>query len=644
MTAGLLTTASAQEITSQETLSLGRADQLLRQKAFDQAMEELGRLPKEFHEDPLFRGHLGRAAGALYRTARRRTYREGLAPFRGRAAASVRVTHRKQDSGRNSDQTSDNRGWQINERLETTLGREGRINARFLQEADGFKNGHRDLRYRTLLVDFFNGSSHLALGDSASYGSPYFLRGSRLRGADLLLRGETHELQLVAGGYPFWLESRDEYIYPRTVWGFRDKWNLMGERVSLGAGLMQARDSEKIRTIDTANRPRDNVVYSLEQAVRLVPDVWWLKAYEAYSVTDDDLLEERFGNARKLKDTAFRLESDLIQPFLRWRSRYERTGPEFRLLTDIPSGSVVNAKGITADREFIQQYLDLAPLGPLDLDLEASWYRNSLDGRDNVEQTRQRWATVEAGFLVPEGWPKPRVRGTATETLSSPGSATRASQTRTFDVRTDLTHRLGDWSLNGFGTFKAEHPLKDKTAFDEQTSWSAGSQISRPLGKRLYWTSRYEFRFFDEVFDETRIRDHSDEINNNLSVRLWSTASLGLHHSFLRGMLRGTASAKKIEANRHTGSASLSWPYVWTRADKRRRLTIHPSLAYYVSNVTNSLERRPMASGGLRLAYEAYPDWKLELNGNFRWDDDGEADEVRTEESRVWLSFTTLWP
>ncbi len=634
---------AAQEPPAADLLGLARADHLLRQKEFEAALAEMGHLSKPAQEDPYFRDQASRAFAGLYRSSRRESFLAALPPFGGKAIQTVRVTRRRQDSDRNSDQTSDNRGLQVNEHFESTLGRKDWWNGRLVLDVDGFKNGHNDVRYRTVLVDLFKGSTHLALGDSATYASPYFLRGARLRGVQLLLPGETHELQLVAGGYPFWLEDRDAYIYPRTVWGLRDKWHLMADRLRLGASLFQARDSEKIRTIDVANRPRDNVVYSLEQEMKLIPDVWSLQAYEAYSVTDDDLLTERFGNARKLKDTALRVDSYLIQPLFRWRSRYERTGPEFRILTDIPSGSVVNPKGITADREYIQQYLDFSPLGPLDLDLEASWYRNDLDDDSTVEQTRQRWATVQAGFLVPEGWPRPGLRATATETISVPGSTTRPSKTRNLDLRGELSHRVGPWSLTGFGTFEAEHPLKDKISFDEETLWSAGGRFSRPLGQRLFWSGRYLYRFFDEVFDEQRLRDHGHETNQNLSIRLWSAASLGLAYSYQRGMLRGALSAKKVDASRHLGSASFSWPYIWTRWDKSRKLTLHPTLSYTLSDATNDLGERSLFSSGLRASYEAYPDWKLQLGGEFRWDDDDEANQVHTEESRLWLLLTTHW-
>ncbi len=540
----------------------------------------------------------------------------------------------------------------MNEQLKAELPIGKRLRARFAADLDGFKNGHNDLRYRTLLADFSKDSSHLAVGDSSSYPSRYFLRGSRLRGMNLLLSGETHELQAVLGGYPVWLESRDEYIYPRTVWGIRDRVRLAEGRLHLGAGFVQTRDSEKVRTedganpqarVDPVNQPRDNLAFSLDQQWEPIPGVFWLKAAESYSITDDNLLEDRFGDTRKLKDTAFQMESRLNRPWFRWRGWWERTGSDYRLLTDFPQGAVSSPKDVRADIQRVEQLLDFSPLGPVDLDLEGSWVRNNLDNDDTVGHYRQSWTTANLGFLTPASWPRPHLRGTWYDTVSSPGSTTRPSQTRALDLSGELTKKLWGTDASAFAGYEVEHPLKEKASFDEEEAWSLGARLSRPLGDRWWMSGRYKYQTFDEVFDEVRQRGTRSQIDLSPSVRLWSNARLSLGYSFLHGEYVDQGGTRLTSTDGHVGSANFSWPHVWNRRDRRRRLTFQPALTFHLSDFDRGVEERPLFAGRCGFGYEQPEEWKIQLLGEFRTDDDDETDQVRTEESRMWLLWTSQW-
>ncbi|MBI3322430.1 MAG: hypothetical protein HYZ94_01975 [Candidatus Omnitrophica bacterium] len=476
-------------------LQMAKVDYFLRQRQFTQAAEELGRVPKDQQEDPLFQRYAEKVMAGLHGPARPKSGRlpVGVQPPRV-VRSRLRVTRHRRDADPRSDQASDPEGLHVSEHVEADV--EGRHNVRgkFVMDLEGFRNGHNDLRYRTVLADFYQGDHHFALGDTASFPSPYFLRGSRLRGVHALLPGDRHEFQAMLGAYPVWLESRDEYIYPRKVFGLRDKWDFFDERLKLAGGLLQTRDTGRIRAEDSnpgartgvGNSVRDNLVMSLDQELKLIPEVWYLKASEAWSDTDEDLNDNRFGDSTKFKDYAMTVESLLVQPWGQWVSRYEHTGPDFRLLTDLPSGAVNNPKTLSQDRRLVEQFIDFKPIGFLDLDVEASWQRNNLNDRQDVEQTRQSWYTADLGVLVPYGWVRPRVRASMIDTVSVPGAVGYPAQTRTYLIHPEISHFIGGVHVTGFADY--ENPITPtgsatKTSSSpEARSWSACGW--RPTGMR----------------------------------------------------------------------------------------------------------------------------------------------------------------
>lgn len=643
-------------------LQMAKVDYHLRQGEFARAVEELGRVPKEQQGDPLFQKYTDKALKGLYGPDNRRP--RAVLPVGQKPPHIVRerlrVTRHRKDADSRSDQSPDSDGLHASEHLEADV--EGKHNSRgrFVVDLEGFKDGHNDVRYRTLLADFYDKGSHFALGDSASYLSPYFLRGSRLRGLDVLLPGKRHELQAVAGAYPVWLESRDEYIYPRKVWGLRDKWILFDERMKLGGNFIQTRDTGRIRTEDganpgartgVANQIRDNLVFSLDQEMKLIPEVWYLKASEAWSDTDDDLNDNRFGDSTKLKDKAVTAESLMVQPWGQLISRYERTGPDFRLLTDLPAGAVNNPKTLTVDRQLIEQALDLKPFGPLDLDLQASWYRNNLGHRDDIETTRQSWYTAELGVLTPYGWPRPRLRTTMIDTVSSPGPVNYPNQTRTYLLHPEVSQFIAGWHVTGFADYQNEIPMEDKDSFSAEERWSLGSRLATTLANRLTFSPHYTYRVADEDVDvardgdleRLRVRSTRHETGISTSYRLWDTASVGLSYDYLRGKLPGYTSARLARTNGYDGTASFTWPYTRRFRGNRRKVGIFPGILFHFTDLRKGMGRHPLATGRLSMAYEAVQEWKLELMGEFRYDGNIDTDNMRTEESRLWLLWSSEW-
>jgi len=642
----------AVEPSSDYILQMARVDLLIRKRQFLQAADELGHVPKLYQEEPLFQKYTDKVVAALYSPKARAAAGPGAAfAQRDRVLERLRVTRYQRDAGARSDRSFDNEGWQINQRIESDVQGKDGIRAKFAMDLDGFVDGHRDLRYRTLLADFYDGPSHLAFGDSATYPSPFFMRGSRLRGVDLLLSGELNEFQAVAGGYPFWLEDRDEYIYPRTVVGARDRWKIFDDRIRLGAGFIKTRDKGRIQLINSANEIRDNSVYSLDQELKMIPDVWYLKAAQAYSYTDDSLVENRFGENTKLRDTSYRVEQLLIQPWAQLTSRFERTGPGFRLLTDIPAGGVLNAKGITADRQLIENFLDLQPIGPFDVDLQASWNRNNLDNSNTVEEIRQAWYTANVGVKTPAGWPRPRVRGTVIDTITVPGTLARPAQSRVVDLRSELSHDHEGMHFTEFVEYEGDFPAEDKHLYNAEEKWSTGVRMGTTFLERILFSPHYTYRFadtqektfVDNVLRQSPVESVNHEAGISTSTRLWSTSSIGLDYNYLHGKLTDPNGTKLIPTEGHSGTINFSWPYTWHPWNKRRKLTIFPAAAAHFTDLTNDLEKRPLISTQLSMSYEVLKDWKAELRGEFLFDKEKERQDIRTAEQRLWLLWTAQW-
>ena len=350
------------------------------------------------------------------------------------------------------------------------------------------------------------------------------------------------------------------------------------------------------------------------------------------------------------------MEQLLIQRWARLTSRFERTGPEFRLLTDLPSGGVLKVKGITADRQLVENFLDLEPFVPFDVDLQASFNRNNLDNDDIVEQTRQAWYTANVGIKTPRGWPRPRVRGTIIDTVSVPGSSlgARPSQSRAYSVRPELSHLHYGMNFTEFFEYRADKPMEDKDIYSTEEEWAAGTRMATTLLDRIlvspHYTYRvkdeYEYTFVDQQLRRPPVDSVSHEAGLSTSTRLWSTASVGLGYTFLHGKLLDTrGSGRIVPVEGHSGDASFTWPYTCYSRDKRRKLTLFPGVYAHITDLRGGIERRPSLSSQLSIAYEQIKDWKAEVRGEFfiDKDEDPNSGELRTEQNRIWFLWTAQW-
>ena len=219
------------------------------------------------------------------------------------------------------------------------------------------------------------------------------------------------------------------------------------------------------------------------------------------------------------------------------------------------------------------------------------------------------------------------------------------------NLRSELSHFLKGMSFTEFAEYEGEFPQEDKNLFSAEESWSFGARMAATLLDRIQVNPHYTFKMTDtqeDLFqDGHRLRSvrgahHEAGISN--SVRLWSTASLGLSYTFLHGKLTNPNTLLLTqESNGHSGTASFTWPASWHSRDQRRKLTLFPGINATFTDFDAGMERRPLLSSELTLAYEVMQNWKAQLRGEFVHDRDHDGQNIRTQESRIWMLWTAQW-
>ena len=186
-----------------------------------------------------------------------------------------------------------------------------------------------------------------------------------------------------------------------------------------------------------------------------------------------------------------------------------------------------------------------------------------------------------------------------------------------------------------------------------EEKWGFGGRLGTTFLERILVSPHYTYRITDEDFGERTVdkqltelreRGHSHETGLSTSTRLWSTASLGLSYTFLHGKLGNRIGTRMTpRENAHLGSASFSWPYTRWSWNKRRKFSLAPAANYHLSAFPHGLEFRTLLTSRLTAGYEVVDQWKLELMGEFRGDDDRDISDLQTKESRLWLLWSSKW-
>ena len=654
---------AAETLSSQDLLTLGRVEHFSQRRQWEAAAAELGRLPKSAQESQAAKGYLRTVLPHLYMPTPPRPSAPSLAtaPARKpptsrlpRMTAQSRVSHRHLDAEANADQIFDERGWQYNNlwMAEEDYGGWRHV---LRGSVDGYQDGENDLRPRHLSYQVRRDDARVTVGDIRNYLTPrnpsnpladhtgYTLRSTQLRGIDLQLSTERNQLHLMAGGAPFFLSPSDEYIYPRTIFGVHDSYAFTPwYRAGVGTSYVRD-DDERTGHINAAIQPRETAILAFEQVLKPIPGHWEISAENAYSVTDDNLRPNRFGENAKLKDAAHSVRSEWRWPAIRVLGAYERVGPDFRSPSDIAAIGTINNKGVSTDREHLTLRAYPRRFGPLFGNLLYARTENDLDDDDVVEMTREHWITAQGGLQVPSRWPQPGGRATFIRTTSVPGNRFNAAARWVYDLSGDLrTHWQGIHWTGGYQYLQTAND--DRTGFDDEYRRTASLQAGRPLWPGGYLSTRLARTRAQDLFNNATLRSHTErEAHVTVSSRLWSTASLSAGYTYQdRGATLVVDPALQTAAGGviQTVSSAFAWP-VTKRLRQGRTLTLAPSLHFHYADASDDLQQHPAVGARMTARYAVPNAWRWEFMLEHRQDDDQEIARVRSQEWRAWLLLTT---
>lgn len=658
---GPLPAASAEPLSSQDLLALGRADHWAQQGRWDAAATELGRLPHASQENPAVKRYVARTFGRLYGPSDRAPAGVAASPAppsaRGpRIVTQARIAHRRYDPEQRSDRSLDDLGWQYN--TSGLLEADDAAGWRHVVRAsvDGIQNDINDLRPRHLSYQTRRDGVRVTTGDIRTYLTShhtsgitdyeytgYTLNSVRVRGLDMMLANDRHDLHLVGGVTPYYLSPSDEYIYPRQIYGIRESYRPTAwYRAALGAAY--ARDfDERIEHVDPAIQPREFSVIAMEQDLTVIPDRWTVNAESAYSVTDDNLQPNRFGDNVKLRGWAHHVRSEWRWAPLRIIGHYERVGPEFRAPANVGANGV-NSTTVPPDREHYLLRLYPRRMGPLFGQVVYGGSRNNLDDDASVEMTREEWLTAQGGLALPEPWPQPDARLTLTRTVSVPGASHRFSPDKRWLYNLDTSLRKRWWEIDWTGGYGYWEMTPDD-GYDREYRRT----FSLQAGRRLWWpglygSSRLAWTRAHDLFNNATMRRRTErEANVTLSSRLWSTSSLSVGYTY-QDLGVGLLVDPDLQTARggilHTFSSSFVWPYA-KRLRWGRALELFPSLHFHYTDASDDQQRHPALASRFTARYRVRDAYRWELAFEHRMDDDDEIASVSVEEWRVWLALTS---
>lgn len=571
-----------------------------------------------------------------------------------RVVTQARIMHRHYDPDQRSDPSFDDRGWQYNTQglLEADAAGWRHI---IRAAVDGIQDDVNDLRPRHLSYQARRDGVRITTGDVRSYLTShrtsgftdteytgYTLNSIRLRGMDVELAADRHELHVMAGVTPYYLSKSERYIYPRQVYGVRDRYQLVPwYRTGFGAAYARDQD-ERIEHVNSASQPREFSVLSWEQDITVMPEHWTINTESAYSQTDDNLHPTRFGDNVKLKDWAHHLTSEWRWPALRIVGSYERIGPDFRAPTNV-GASGVNSTSVSPDREQLLWRIYPRRAGRLFGHFLYGSTRNNLADDSAVEMTREQWLTAQGGLELPREWPQPDARATLTRTVSVPGNRFSADRRWLYDLEGSLRKRW--WDVDWLGGYDYWQVANDGgTDFDDEYRRTWSLQAGRQLWPGGYLGTRGAWAWAQDRFNNaTTLRRHTEqEADVTVSSRLWSTASLSLGYTYQD---RGAGfvvdpSQTATGGILNTFSASFLWPYHRTLRPGRT-LELLPSVHFHYTDASDDLERHPVLSGRLTARYSVRDVYRWELALEHRSDDDDELANARSEEWRVWVALTS---
>lgn len=503
-----------------------------------------------------------------------------------------------------------------------------------------------NVRFRTATWWMKNDKIQFILGDTSSYFSRYVLNGVSYRGVNLNMDlyknafGDvTDNITLLYGKIPYFFLDEDKYIYPRDIVGVRNKLSLWGIW-DLNASLAYLWDSDaKVKKINSTNKGKENAVISVDQAFKLIPNIWTVYGENAFSYANDDLKTD----TKILRSTAHYFASDFKIDKFKAYSSYEWIDPNFRSFVGL-SGFTAN-KQVTVDREHITNFITYEPYEEVYFSLQHSRTRTNLDKRQETETIKTNNYKAYLKIMPKNNLPRFTVRGSLWTGDSNPGPFDSPWMQDSWDAVFEMAKTFGDTDLStSYGIRRYSEYINETSTYGD----ALGHEFSLAARKRIfdrievapsYTLSRValEKKPNRPLYTET-ITGHLFDIN--ISSWLWDTAHLTLDYSFSTAESFTTPS---VWGSNNALTTTFSWPFTRDLGNGKK-LVFSPFVSYHCADGTSTLLERNYLATRLEGDYFLTENSKLNLTGEYR--DNAASDPSYVgfgDEYRVMLSYKSVY-
>jgi len=503
-----------------------------------------------------------------------------------------------------------------------------------------------DYRLRNATWWMKNKKIQLMLGDSSSYFSRYVLNGVNYRGVNLKMNLYKNEIAEVSdkftifwGKVPYFNLVEDRYLYARDAGGIRnelDLWNTW----KIGTSFSYVYDDPaKIVQVNAGNRPKENIVFGVDQAIRIIPNIWTFYTDNAFSYADENTEEDD----KLLRSMANYFVSDFRTKRIKVFSSYELVDENFRSFLGL-SGHT--ADRLTAvDREHILNIIRYEPRDEIDLTLQYAKTRTNLDKETNTQSLENENYKANLKIMPTNELPRFSLRGSIWTKDSKPGMVGEPSQQTNWDTVFEMGKEIWDTDMSaGYGIRRYNQYINEGNGYGDAIEYSFSFSGSRKIYDRIQLTPSYTFAWAKLLKQPNSVSIDNETIsrhlfNLNFATWFWKTAYLTFDYHFSTEENFATPS---VSGSAHGFTTTFSWPFT-KDLGFGKKFVLSPYLSYHYADGTSTyLERRYIACR-LEGDYFFTENSKFNFSGELRDNYAGDPTYVGFgDEFRIMLTYKTV--
>jgi hypothetical protein len=483
-----------------------------------------------------------------------------------------------------------------------------------------------------------NDNFRFLVGDNSTYLSRYVLSGMGYRGIEWMTHTDTtaypiDRFKVLYGWGKAYDTQSEDYFLPIEVFGLRNEVEF-NPRYKVGISFANIVQEDKITRVDQLFRPRNNLVASIDQYLKLAD--WWVVRHElGLSRLSDEVT--RFTIQKEIPTTtgwAQYFSSNILKDTWQLYNTYEYGSTNF---TSLAGQARFFHNAVPSDREIFENTFIWTPVDEVLFELQYHRLRNNLGSEQQIETTKENMlkALVQ---LRPKNWmPTIGLRSSYCDIRSIPGSDQISPNHSYIDAGVELSKKVYgfDWVL-GYTLQKSveDLPAFGDGAFNDIYRNTYSVSLAKQMLERMYMRLGYSYADLDMVpttGDNLTNVAYENRFDYSVTMGLWGSSNVSLgYHYFNRRDYLGVFE----DLDSHTGSLVFSWPYTYTFFNKQK-FTLTPYLSYYYSkNDEFTQTRRSHFASRIDADYLFNPNNKLNLvfeylNGVDKSIFNEEGDEVR---------------